>query len=230
MHISEGFIRPATPWGHAMFTRTRRPTPTPSTPPEPSRTVPVPIGLWHDASVEDQTLALAISSGDRDAFRILVDRESGPVFRTCYRILGRSDEAEDTAQESFVTAYRAMATYRGEGPLGAWLSRIAVRLSFRRLKQRRDAEPLDPAFDPPADGAAEPLVAALAAERGATVRAAVAELPEPYREIVVLRFFGELQLTEIASATDRPLGTVKTQLRRGLERLRHILPVEEGAA
>ena len=176
--------------------------------------------------MDDPALARSIAAGDRDAFRGLVEREAGPVFRTCYRILLRFDEAEDTAQETFVTAFRAMGQYRGEGPLGAWLARIAVRLALRRLKQRRDVDPLDPAMDPPADRAEEPLTLALAAERHEAVRAAVAELPEPYREIVMLRFFSELQLTEIAEATERPLGTVKTQLRRGLERLRHILPVE----
>ena len=217
MLISQGFIHRSPWWGSV------------GSPPARPPTVSVSAGLCHDANVDDRALALAISSGDREAFRLLVERESGPVFRTCYRILGRPDEAEDTAQESFVTAYRAIGTYRGDGPLGAWLSRIAVRLSFRRVKQRRDADPLDPAIDPPADASAEPLVVALAAERHEAVRMAVAELPEPYREIVVLRFFGDLQLTEIASATDRPLGTVKTQLRRGLERLRHILPME-GAA
>jgi RNA polymerase sigma-70 factor (ECF subfamily) len=60
----------------------------------------------------------------------------------------------------------------------------------------------------------------LRAERAAELRIAVANLPEPYREVVTLRFFGELSLEEIARQTDRPLATVKTHLRRGLLRLR----------
>lgn len=185
--------------------------------------------VCHDVGVDDRALARAITSGDREAFRALVDREAGPVFRTCYRILGRPHDAEDVAQESFVTAFRAMATYRGDGPLGGWLARIAVRQAFRRLSQRRDADPLDPSMEGPRDPTAGPLDQTLAAERREVVRSAVAELPDPYREIVVLRFFGELQLAEIAHATGRPLGTVKTQLRRGLERLRRSLDLE-GAA
>jgi RNA polymerase sigma-70 factor (ECF subfamily) len=55
----------------------------------------------------------------------------------------------------------------------------------------------------------------------------VAALPEPYREVVALRFFGELSLFEVAEATGRPLGTVKTHLRRGLERLRPIVGAEK---
>ena len=61
---------------------------------------------------------------------------------------------------------------------------------------------------------------AVRAERAADLRGAVATLPEPYREVVTLRFFGELSLEEIARQTERPLPTVKTHLRRGLLRLR----------
>lgn len=148
------------------------------------------------------------------------------VYRTCYRIVGRASDAEDVAQESFVSAYRAMPTYRGEGALGGWLARIAVRHAFRRIAQRRDTEPLDLTAEGPADVSEEPLSLAVAAERQRAIRLAVVALPEPYREVVVLRFFRELQLNEIAAVTDRPLGTVKTHLRRGLERLRQSLDPE----
>jgi RNA polymerase sigma-70 factor (ECF subfamily) len=69
----------------------------------------------------------------------------------------------------------------------------------------------------------------LARERDLAIRAAVADLAEPYREVVALRFFSELSLSEIAAVTKRPLGTVKTHLRRGLGRLRETLG-EEAAA
>jgi RNA polymerase sigma-70 factor (ECF subfamily) len=59
----------------------------------------------------------------------------------------------------------------------------------------------------------------LLGERRAEVRSAVAALDEPYREVVALRYFGELSLDEVATATGRPLNTIKTQLRRGLQRL-----------
>lgn len=188
-----------------------------------------PMPVCHDGFVDDRALAAAIASGDRDAFRAFVERESGPIFRSCYRILGRRDEAEEVAQESFVAAYRAIGSYRGDGALGGWLARIAVRQAFRRLTQRKDVASLDPAAEGPADVTNEPLSAALAAERHAAVRVAVAELAEPYREVVVLRFFGDLPLNDIAAATERPLGTVKTHLRRGLERLRASLESERVA-
>ena len=155
---------------------------------------------------------------------MLVERETGAVYRACLRILGRPHDAEDVTQESFVAAYRAMATYRGEGSLRAWLLRIATRQAYRRLAQRRPTAELDAIPEPRlADAASEPTRLLVAAESQRAIRDAVSALAEPYREVVALRFFADLSLMEVAEATGRPLNTVKTHLRRGLERLRPAL-------
>lgn len=174
---------------------------------------------WHDSAVDDRGLVHAILGGDRDAFRLLVEREEVAVYRACLRILGRPHDAEDVAQESFVIAYRALGSYRGEGPLGGWVMRIATRQAFRRLGQRRETSEL-PAEMPIGAPGSDPLAATLAGERQREVRLAVAGLSEPYRQVVALRFFGELSLEEIAGVTRRPVNTIKTHLRRGLERMR----------
>lgn len=173
--------------------------------------------------------------GDRDAFRLLVERESTAVIRACHRVLGDVRDAEDAAQESFVTAYRSLDTWRGEGSFGAWMARIAVRVALRQASRRRPVTWLDPLAaetgDPrhearapagglPATTGQDPASIAIRGERDVAVRAAVARLEEPYREVVALRFFGDLSLAEIAAVSGRPLGTVKTHLHRGLMRLR----------
>ncbi|HEY5496056.1 MAG TPA: sigma-70 family RNA polymerase sigma factor, partial [Candidatus Limnocylindrales bacterium] len=73
---------------------------------------------------------------------------------------------------------------------------------------------------------ADPAQLYARAERAASIRAAVASLDEPYREVIALRFFSELSLAEIAAEAGRPLGTVKTHLHRGLQRLRRALETE----
>jgi RNA polymerase sigma-70 factor, ECF subfamily len=175
--------------------------------------------------VDDRELARAIVAGDRDALRLLVERESGPIVRTCARVLGDPDAAEDVAQECFVTAYQSIGSWRGEGSLHGWLIRIAINRALRTGAHRRRLLPLENESGEPLaiPGGSDPLPDVLLAERDHLVREAVASLPEPYRETIVLRYFGELSIAEIASQTGRPIGTVKTHLGRGLLRLRPAL-------
>jgi len=177
----------------------------------------------HAGPIDERSTVDAVLAGDRDAFRFLVERESAAVVRACHRVLGDLHEAEDAAQEAFVTAFRSLSAWRGEGPFGAWITRIAVRIALRRAQRRREVawiDPTDPTRGIDLPGGVDPAAITLRSERDADVRAAVSKLDEPYRETVALRFFGELTLDEIASQTGRPLGTVKTHLHRGLLRLR----------
>jgi len=186
-------------------------------------------------TTNDRSIVEAVLAGDRDAFRALVEREGPAIVSACAWVLGDRSEAEDVAQEAFVIAYRSLSSWRAEGAFGAWLSRIAIRLAIRRAGQRRQVTWLDPLAaeaDKPnqtrfrtvgSTDAVDPAHTLIRSERDAQVRAAVASLDEPYREVVALRFFAERSLLEIAEATDRPLGTVKTHLHRGLARLKRAL-------
>jgi len=172
----------------------------------------------HDAGAtnDDRTIVEAVLAGDRDAFRLLVEREGPAVVSACTRVLGDRAEAEDVAQEAFVIAYRSLGSWRADGAFGAWLSRIAVRLAVRRATARKQVTWLDPLAaegDLPgrdryrtsvSSDSLDPAHSLLRTERDADIRAAVASLDEPYREVVALRFFAERSLAEIAEATDRP--------------------------
>lgn len=216
--------------------------PEPVPPPSIANGEPGTLGPGTDrntgATSDDRTIVEAVLAGDRDAFRRIVEREGPSVVSACTRVLGDRSEAEDIAQEAFVIAFRSLGTWRADGSLGAWVARIAVRLAVRRAAQRKQVVWLDPLaadadlpnherFRTAGHHDADPAHSLLAAEREAQVRAAVASLDEPYREVVALRFFAERSLAEIAIATERPLNTVKTHLHRGLARLRVALDEAE---
>jgi RNA polymerase sigma-70 factor (ECF subfamily) len=181
----------------------------------------------------DRALVARVLAGEADAFRPLVERDGPAVVRAARRILADASEAEDVAQEAFVIAYRSLGEWRADGAVAAWVGRIAVRLAVRRAARRRSVPWLDAADDAarPLHGsdahAEDPAVHALRADRAGRLRAAVATLDEPYREVVALRFFGERTLEEIATVTGRPINTVKTHLRRGLQRVRAAVEAED---
>jgi RNA polymerase sigma-70 factor (ECF subfamily) len=175
----------------------------------------------------ESDLIRALVAGDLAAFQFLVERETPRIFRTCYRVLGRVEDAEEATQETFVLAYRNLGAFRGDGHPVAWLTRIATREAWRmaasRNRRRDTTTELDHKSLSLPHGARDPLAEAMHVEERDRVRAAVERLPELYRQVVSLRFFAELSILEIAEVTERPVGTVKAQLHRGLKRLREIL-------
>ncbi len=181
--------------------------------------------LSNDVAV-DAGLVRGLRSGDEEAFRRLIELETTVVLRTCYRILGSVEDAEDAAQEAFVIAHRAMGTFRGEGSPRAWLLRIATRECWRLSAAQRRRRALDATQNPAYqthEHAEDPAHVLIDGERRTLIRRSVEDLPEPYREVVTLRYFGELAIAEIAVLTGRPSGTIKAQLHRGVERLRRVL-------
>jgi RNA polymerase sigma-70 factor (ECF subfamily) len=183
-----------------------------------------PRSIVIERQQEDRQLVDAVIAGDHEAFRALIDRESQLVIAVCHRMLGDPVEAQDVAQEAFLQAYRALATFRGDGPFGAWLRRIAIRAATARQSARREVVRLDAeALDPRAaalESGDDPEAAAIDVEQRAVVLDAVETLPDAQRDVILLRFYGELSLLEIAEVTRHPIGTVKSRLHRGMAALR----------
>ena len=182
------------------------------------------------AAPTDRQLVDDVLAGNPEAFRALVERESQAVIVVCRRIVGDPTEADDVAQDAFLRAYRALATFRGDGPFGAWLRRIAVRVAVARLAGRRDLVRLDAAEELDLHATAvqsqdDPEARTLDLEWRSAIHDAVARLPMRQRDVVILRFYGDLSLQEIAELTSDPLGTVKSRLHRGIAGLRaHLTP------
>ncbi len=127
-------------------------------------------------------------------------------------------------------AYRSLGTFRGDGHPAAWLMRIATREAWRRsaARTRRLAisAPLDDAVLELPSERPDPSEEVMRTQDQEHVRWAVGRLPEPYREVITLRYFGDLTLQEIGVATRRPVGTVKAQVHRGLGRLRALIQAD----
>ena len=171
----------------------------------------------------DRALVDAVISGDDEAYRVLVDREKENVIGLCRRVLRDPQLAEDVAQEAFIQAYRALPTFRGDGPFGAWVGRIASRMAYAKLKRPAELR-ADPTREDgwliDAGEGIDPERVLLDGERRGEVQRAISSLPEHQRRIVEMRFYGGMSLEEISSATGAPLGTVKSRLHRALAALR----------
>ncbi len=156
-------------------------------------------------------------------FEDVVREHQDAVYGAALRILGDRDAAHDAANMAFIKAYRSIGSYDPARPIRPWLLRIAVNeaITIGRVRTRDHARQAPEAdAERVADRAATPERETLDRESREAIRAAVAELPERYRVVVVLRYFNELSVDEVAAATGRSSSTVGVQLLRGRQLLR----------
>ena len=178
----------------------------------------------------DSELIEQAKGGDLAAYEELVRRYEQQAFRAAYLVCGDADEASDAAQEGFVRAWRALASFRSGAEPRPWLMRIVVNAARnrRRGSGRRANLALRIAQDRPSDGAApSPEAAVLAGERRERLLAAVNRLNDDDRLVLGMRWFAELGEAEMAAALNVPRGTVKSRLSRAMARLRDQLGTEE---
>ncbi len=185
--------------------------------------------------ITDDVLAQRAQAGDLAAFNALVVRYQGPVFGLCLRMLSSREAAEDAAQEAFLSAWRAIRSYRG-GSFQGWILRIAGNQSRDELRRRkrRPADSLDRLVENAGDGAAgasqerSPEQRSLGTETVRQVQAGLNRLPPDQREAVILSDVQGLSYEEIADAMGTSVGTVKSRISRGRARLRdHLRGVGE---
>jgi RNA polymerase sigma-70 factor (ECF subfamily) len=183
----------------------------------------------------DLELVKRAQRGERGAFDLLVLRYQHKVVKLVARLLRDPTEAEDVAQEAFVKAYRALASFRGDSAFYTWLYRIAVNTA-RNSMASRQRRPLDYEADLSETEQSNvasrmshsdtPEATALSDEIHATVNRAVAELPEDLRTAIILREIEGLSYEEIAAAMDCPVGTVRSRIFRAREAIdRNLKPL-----
>jgi RNA polymerase sigma-70 factor, ECF subfamily len=178
----------------------------------------------------DPTIAVRlikqVANQDRDAFGQLYDRFSTLVFTIAMRMLKARSDAEDLLQEVFVQVWRQAQSYKAErGSPEAWIVNIARSRAIDKIRSIRRMEKSFVLTDDPARAESSDNVESSVAESEArmAMNSALANLPETQRKILELAYFGGLTQTEIATRLAEPLGTVKTRMRSGIQRLREML-------
>jgi len=170
----------------------------------------------------DDALMERVADGDRGAFETLVRRHEARVFGLAVKYLGKRPLAEEACQNAFLTLWRNRSKYQARSQFTAYVSRLAINAArdvnrghrrFARLAELLLGFGVDPTNVTPHD-------ALEGGEKDARIEQALARLPEPIRETLVLRFYGDLSYAEIASALDILEATARTRVHHGLKLLR----------
>ena len=164
--------------------------------------------------------------GNTRAFENLVIKYQQFVYTITIRILKNKEEAEEVAQDTFVKAFEALATYRGEAKFSSWLYSIAYRKALDRIKKNKRLRTLDSVPDMSYFNLKETenaLTQIEHEERSTIIKKCIEQLPEEDAAIVTFYYFEELSVKEIASITKRTEGTIKIKLFRSRKKLHTLL-------
>jgi RNA polymerase sigma-70 factor (ECF subfamily) len=192
---------------------------------------------------EEAAIIEQLQAGSEEAFAWLISRYQQPLYSLIYRILPNPGDAADITQDVFIKIFRGISRFHGEASLRTWIYRIALHeaLNQRRWWSRHRRQELtltNEEGDQPSsvvehlvDTHESPFDAAASAEIASHVEAALREVPEPFRTVVVLRDIEGFGYEEIAEILNANLGTVKSRLMRGRAHLKsRLAPFMEAAS
>jgi RNA polymerase sigma-70 factor (ECF subfamily) len=176
----------------------------------------------------DAAAVRRVRAGDKDAFRVLVERHSRSIFRLAYRITGREQDAEDLVQDTLLRAFQQLDRFEARSSFGTWLYRIAVNCSLDLLRKRRPREESLDSSDSESEVlriANGPLPDRLvfSTEVQGRIEAALNRLTPVERAAFVLRHFEEMPVKEVGQALGLGTGPTKNTLFRAVQKIRRIL-------
>ncbi len=195
-----------------------------------------PLSAPNYSDLDDRALATLAAKGREGAFRELLSRYERPVFSLVYRMVRDRTLAEDLAQEAFIRAFNAISTYKTSYKFSNWIFKIANNHTIDYLRKRK-LETVSIHGSPHAGTPEEVDQTRLVLESrdetpqdfvehqelGGQIEAAIGELREEYRTVILLRHVEGYAYDEIAEIMDLPLGTVKTYLHRARAELKELL-------
>jgi RNA polymerase sigma-70 factor, ECF subfamily len=195
--------------------------------------MPITSRVRHE-SLDDAELVRLAQCGERDAFRVIMQRGNQQLYRVARSVVRDDDEAEDVVQEAYVRAFAAIGSFRGEAGIMTWLTRITLNEARGRLRRRRvtvGLQALETAQDsgalimpfPTSAAADDPEVDAARAQIRGMIERAVDDLPEAFRTVFIMRDVQECNVAETALSLELKPETVKTRLHRARRLLRQAL-------
>ncbi|MCH8813512.1 MAG: sigma-70 family RNA polymerase sigma factor [Chloroflexi bacterium] len=184
-------------------------------------------------ALEDQALMERLTLRDLTAFRTLYNRYSSLVYSASLRVLRDASLAEDVVQEIFLRIWRKPESYVAtRGKFATWLTSVtrnravdAIRSRNRRYRHET-ASPEEQEWDVPGDERDDPALTAEMSDQRRIILTALSGLPAEQRRVIELAYFGGLTQQEISDKLDQPLGTVKTRIRLGMQKLKAALSPE----
>jgi RNA polymerase sigma-70 factor (ECF subfamily) len=190
-----------------------------------------PLDNDNQASPNTEDLMSLVQQGDLDAYQEIIRLYQKKVFRviSCYHRV--PEDAMEVVQDTFLKLYMSRLTWERKTSFSAWLYRIAINASIDRYRRasKQKAESLEEMMEAniqrsvTAQTPAGPFDQLKISERRRVLEVAVRRLPARQREVVSLRYFGEMQLEEIAESLACPLGTVKSNLHKAIKALKEML-------
>lgn len=180
-----------------------------------------------DERVADDRLIDRTLAGDSAAYGELVQNYQDRLRGSLQRLTGSAEEAEDVAQEAFVQAYLKLSGFQRSSRFYTWIYRIAFNLAISKNRKRRPRVSLDAVQEAggvePVSGASCPTTTTFHGERAQLLHAAIEELEDDHRQVIVLREFDEMDYQQIAEVIGAPIGTVRSRLFRARTQLRERL-------
>ncbi|MCB9421647.1 MAG: sigma-70 family RNA polymerase sigma factor [Ardenticatenaceae bacterium] len=176
---------------------------------------------------EEQVWLEQARRGDQTAFGKLIEAYQRPVYNLAYRMLNNPGEAEEAAQEAFIRAYTRLHTYNPDHKFSTWMLSITSNYCIDLIRKRRALllsidEPLPPHPALMSDGQKGPEAQMEMNEQQEMVQSLLQELPEDYRQAVVLRYWHEMSYEEIAEMMDTTVSAIKSRLFRARRQLAEV--------
>ena len=177
---------------------------------------------------DEKQLIERASRGEADAFNALLGAHEKQMYAVALRMCQNRDDAQDCLQEAMIRVFRAISGFKGQSSFSTWLYRITMNTCLDELRRRKNRPntSLDNMVDlgwSPVDEGISPERHAMNSETRRQLNAAIARLPEDMRSAIVLRDIQGMTYEEIAAALDINVGTIKSRISRGRERLRAVL-------